>query len=550
MHSLYGELKEQKNGKQRKENQSAIWSGSLSSDQQAVQGARVGGNSVFNVSGTGDGDIGREPILAGSDSGERLAGNVPVREQCREILKKSDSEITEEDKAILSQYEGAGGITAEKDRSTHGVLYEFYTPRSVIEKMWNIVHKYTNTRKGLSVLEPSAGTGRFAEGQDDNSIDMIELDETSSRIAKILNPTAHVTQGAFQSLFMKGRVPVKTYDGKKYDVVIGNPPYGSYNDTYKGWGEGADHKRYEEYFIDRGLDTLKDGGIMAFVVPSGFMRNGNNTEVKRKIAEKGRLLEAWRLPNGVFSTTGVGTDIIILRKEKGEVNDFIGDGFFLKNTENILGDETIVTGRHGKEKFVSLKPGESFDSAVSHIDPAKHGVPALGKKPMAEEQKDAIAASLKGNQNAKKDGIIEKRGLRREKSEATTTAPKTDVTSVAEFNAKYNRAFKPYELGLWNATNFDGSIRTEDIPAKDMELFKKSGDYCVENGKVFHRLNYVSGNIYDKLEAVEADRDRIGKAHYEKQKQLLTEALPKKKGVKNITISPISQFAQDFVFLD
>jgi len=144
------------------------------------------------VSGTGDGDIGREPILAGSDSGERLAGNVPgvirskkqihdVREQCREILKKSDSEITEEDKAILSQYEGAGGITAEKDRSTHGVLYEFYTPRSVIEKMWNIVHKYTNTRKGLSVLEPSAGTGRFAEGQDDNSIDMIELDPKSDR---------------------------------------------------------------------------------------------------------------------------------------------------------------------------------------------------------------------------------------------------------------------------------------------------------------------------------------------------------------------------------
>ena len=94
--------------------------------------------------------------------------------------------------------------------------------------------------------------------------------------------------------------PGKPYTGKKYDVVIGNPPYGAYEGIWKERGEGKDHQRYEEYFIDRGLDTLREDEVMAFVVPSAFLRGGND-KIKEKITAKGRLMEAWRLPNGTFN---------------------------------------------------------------------------------------------------------------------------------------------------------------------------------------------------------------------------------------------------------
>lgn len=64
-----------------------------------------------------------------------------IREQCREILRKPDAEITEEDKAILSQYEGAGGID-EENRTTSGVLNGFYTPQNLVEKVWEIADRY------------------------------------------------------------------------------------------------------------------------------------------------------------------------------------------------------------------------------------------------------------------------------------------------------------------------------------------------------------------------------------------------------------------------
>jgi hypothetical protein len=253
--------------------------------------------------------------------------------------------------------------------------------------VWDIVNKYAGPDK-KNVLEPSAGVGRFAEERGDN-FTLCELDKTSARICGILHPDADVKQGAFQEMFMPGGVVKKEYTGKKYDVVIGNPPYGKYEGLHKGRGEGKDHKRYEEYFIDRWLDALREGGIMAYVVPSSFLRGGAS-KIKDKIAGKGRLLEAWRLPNGTFNTTGGGTDIIVLRKEKGDAADFAGNAYFEKNPAMIIGDEAIRNGKFGEEKYVSLKDGETFDAALDRIRAdAVQAVP-IGDKTDVEKAKENV----------------------------------------------------------------------------------------------------------------------------------------------------------------
>ena len=133
--------------------------------------------------GDADGDVnrGRGRITKGQAR--------KIREQCREILKKSDSDITEADKQVLSQYVGAGG-TDEEGISNNGVLYEFYTPRNVISKVWQLVDKY-NPRQDKAVIEPSSGIGRFAEGRSEK-FTMFELEKDSARIAHILHPDAEI----------------------------------------------------------------------------------------------------------------------------------------------------------------------------------------------------------------------------------------------------------------------------------------------------------------------------------------------------------------------
>ena len=298
-------------------------------------------------------------------TGKRLTKGeiLKIREEVKKLLAtKKDEDFTESDKALLRQYEGAGG-TGEEGASNSGVLYEYYTPQNVINKVWQLVDKY-NPRQDKTVIEPSSGIGRFAEGRKEH-FTMFELEEESARINHILHPDATIKQGAFQENFMNGGM----FTGKnfeKFDVAVGNPPYGRYSGRYKGKGEGKEHSRYEEYFIDRTLDTLKDGGILAMVVPSSFLRSGN-TKIKEKLEGKGQLLEAWRLPNGTFGTTGVGTDIIVMRKGKGEPGSLSSDKYFESHPDCIIGTETERTGRFGNtEKYVSID-GMTIEEALDKI---------------------------------------------------------------------------------------------------------------------------------------------------------------------------------------
>lgn len=298
-----------------------------------------------------------------------------IREQCREILKKPDSEITEADKKILSQYEGGGGLN-ENNRTNSEVLNAFYTPDNLIEKVWELVDAYAPDAK--TVLEPSAGVGKFANNRPDNKFTMHELNETSARINKILHPEADVIQGAFQKQFLDdGERFLKIgYEQPKHDVVIGNPPYGKYNDKYKGLGEGREFDRYEEYFIARGLEALKDEkSVLAFVVPSGFLNTVSDKQ-KSIIASKGEILDAYRLPEGTFSTTEVGTDILIMRKKeslddrKNISGELLSDGEWFKNhPEKILGEIKTRTNRFGKEeKYVAVHEGLSVQDELNKID--------------------------------------------------------------------------------------------------------------------------------------------------------------------------------------
>ena len=317
-----------------------------------------------------------------------------IREQCREILRKPDGEITEEDKSILAQYEGAGGLD-EKDRSNSGVLNEFYTPRNLVEKVWEIADHYAPN--AITVLEPSSGTGRFADGRPNNNFTMHEKDEVSARINKILHPNANIIEGAFQKQFFDENERFRKigYQLPKYDLVIGNPPYGTYNDKYKGLGEGKDFDRYEEYFIQKGLESLKDeNSILVFVVPSGFLRTVAD-KPKTAIALTGELIDAYRLPEGTFPTTQIGTDIIVLKKynqidyakqlENSGVDSFTavnlaiekthknmdllqGDEWFKQHPEKVLGEIKERTNRFGdKENYVTPHDGLTIQDELDKI---------------------------------------------------------------------------------------------------------------------------------------------------------------------------------------
>jgi type I restriction-modification system DNA methylase subunit len=109
---------------------------------------------------------------------------------------------------------------------------------------------------------------------------------------------------------------------EKYDLVIGNPPYGDFNSLYSHTEKQyTKAQNLTEYFITRALDELKKGGLLVYVIGTSIENGGTPfldsklTECKKRIAIKAELIDAYRLGNNIFEGTNVLADIVIFKKK-------------------------------------------------------------------------------------------------------------------------------------------------------------------------------------------------------------------------------------------
>ena len=275
------------------------------------------------------------------------------------VLLKENLKITNDLKEICNQYKSGG--TAKEGR---GILDEYYTDSTIVNAVRNLIKDQLQNKVEISVLEPSVGTGNFLYATKDLALKSIitafEINETTAKIAKILHPEADINLCSFETEFIDGKGNKKD-DYLVYDLVIGNPPYGEHRGLYKGLGEEQKISKYEDYFVKRSLDSLRTDGILAMVLPSGWLN-------RQKNLQNATLIEGFRLPNGAFAGTQIGTDIIILKKNNQKISTDISK-YFETNPSRILGKTREKTNRFGRlENYVH----GSLEEALSKIQQFKN----------------------------------------------------------------------------------------------------------------------------------------------------------------------------------
>jgi len=231
------------------------------------------------------------------------------------------------EKEFISQYSGMGGLekqgaTAEEDGK--GLLYEYYTPTDIAEFMWGLAYKY-QTRGILNVLEPSVGVGVYCQTAPSNVIiEGFDVSKYAIAISQILYPQHFFNLKSFEELFIRKNKSVKSKVIPTFDLVIGNPPYGSFTSKYSSKGEKQYTKatNFVEYFISRGLDLLKKDGLLIYVIGSvpslggtPFLDDKKRSKVFQEIIKKADLVDAYRLGSNMFTSTDVDSDVIVLRKK-------------------------------------------------------------------------------------------------------------------------------------------------------------------------------------------------------------------------------------------
>lgn len=260
-----------------------------------------------------------------------------------QMILKENLSITNDLKDICNQYKSGG--TAKQGR---GILDEYYTDPKIVHAVRNLIKDQFKGKSEISVLEPSVGTGNFLNAAKDlgikTKITAFEINETTAKIAKILHPETDIHFRSFETEFIDERGNKKELI-PQYDLVIGNPPYGEHRGYYKGLGEESNIAKYEDYFVKRSLDVLKDGGTLAMVLPSGWLNRQNKLQ-------NAEISNAFRLPAGAFAGTQIGTDIIILKKNSQKQSLNISN-YFEQNPDKVLGEPREKTNRFGRlEEYI------------------------------------------------------------------------------------------------------------------------------------------------------------------------------------------------------
>ena len=576
-----------------------------------------GGQPSNQENGVGDvNGLGRPAIL---DLVQNLKGQKISNEQITELVNnltevaedktislKQDIEITEDIKDLVSAYK-SGGIA----KAGRGILDEYYTDEKLVNAVRNLIKDNFDGQKEISVLEPSVGTGNFLSAVKDlnvkTNINSFEINETTAKITKILNPNIEVNLRSFETEFITENGQKKDFS-PNYDLVIGNPPYGQHRGLYKGLGEEPKIARYEDYFIKRSLDVLKEGGTLAMVVPSSWLNRQNELQ-------NAELKEAYRLPNGVFKATDIGTDIIILTKNSNAEKRDISN-YFIENPTKILGDLDQKTNRFGKiEDYVKGNLDDALHLLQRHADqrdktPQKTEETQLSlwdTEPIVEEigeEKAEKEQATKQEENQTKElqqnieqtliklhnikfkspvivNEIEKYNeIYRETENAPQNFDNERIKDISDKLERLNKNIKSEEqeykiqsipeikkgvlkyqfnkqdeivdTGLQNSPNltkneldaFQNTKYDGEIQIHESRLEKYANLY---KGSKIHDFYYAEGDIYEKLEQLENEKTELSQSQYEKQKALLEKVLPSKKSLEEIIISPNHEFVHNFL---
>ena len=196
------------------------------------------------------------------------------------------------------------------------VLTAFYTPQAIADTIADVLHD-RKVRPRL-VLEPSAGMGAFISPVLSNNpqaeVMAFEKDLLTGKMLGHLYPQQKIRTEGFEKI----EKPFLN----RFDLAISNIPFGDIAVFDPEYANGSVFKKIaarkvHTYFFLKGLDAVRDGGIVAFVTSQGVL-NSSRVSVRNEMFSKANLVSAIRLPNNLFTDnagTEAGSDLIILQKD-------------------------------------------------------------------------------------------------------------------------------------------------------------------------------------------------------------------------------------------
>ncbi|MDC4182409.1 N-6 DNA methylase [Mycoplasma bradburyae] len=348
---------------------------------------------------------------------------------------------------LLKDYNTAGG----------GKYAEYYTPHGIATIMAKLLVDDNEDLRNIEIYDPSSGTGTLLMalshriGQDKCTIFAQDISQRSNKMLKlnlILNGLVSSLEHAIQGDTLTS--PYHKSDNnqslRQFDYVVSNPPFKmDFSDTRdkiasmqeRFWAgvPKVPAKKKESMaiytlFIQHVINSIKDNGKGAIVVPTGFItsKSGIEGNVLRYIVDNKYVSGVISMPSNVFANTGTNVSVIFFDKSKkhndvilidasnlGE--DYKEDNLQKKRLRPDEIDKIVTTFRKRKavddfsvlvsydeikEKNYSLSAGQYFDIKIEYVEISQEEF----DKKMSEYKKE-LEKLFKESDNLQKEIITQ-----------------------------------------------------------------------------------------------------------------------------------------------
>lgn len=268
-------------------------------------------------------------------------------------------------------------------------LTAYYTPKEMVRAMFKAFADYDFDY----VLDPAAGNGVFLKlGGDAKKAVAYEKDLLTGLLLK------SGMYGRWDNVEVRvnGFETIPQSDLGKFDLVATNVPFGNiavYDPVFLSPVEKDACKMIHKYYVLKGLDCLRDGGIEAYIITSNYLNRDG--EQLAEALKKSRLIGAYRLANNLFKDAGteVGTDLLVLQKDSKK--------------QGITPDESMLLTQYEQDGCPTNLYFECYpDHVIStsrKVDTDAYGHPGYvythddGVKGIAEDLGKVLAADMAAN---------------------------------------------------------------------------------------------------------------------------------------------------------
>ncbi|EAH9285282.1 restriction endonuclease subunit M [Campylobacter upsaliensis] len=276
-----------------------------------------------------------------------------------------------------------------------GTAGQYFTPLNIVRFMVECF----DLRQNDLVLDPSCGSGgfllqtlqymqekskkldgeynqkRFWHSFAEKNLYGIEISGGISQTAKmnmIIHDDGHTNVitadglDSFENFIKKNN----KFQKNTFNFIFTNPPFGSSIPASKPYFEDFSFAKSEVHFIDKIIDKkspkdlstqkseilfleryfefLKEGGIVACVLPDGILTNSSLQNVRDYLLERFYLLASFSLPQHTFSNYGAGVKssiLVLKKKDKKAIKAFLDKKEAIQNA---------ITQKH-KDEILSLR---------------------------------------------------------------------------------------------------------------------------------------------------------------------------------------------------